>query len=208
MQTQSYKPANLDNKTVQKILGAALGCWTRAGYHGASLKEIADEAGVAKSLLHYHFASKEHLLIELQSVYSRQVAASVRKRLATETPSLEAGLKALDQVWDAIVATRAQFPFALEVWRASLNNEAVRERMHEFEEELLGLFKEGVVTALGPVAGQLRLPPDRLAEMLQVALCGFELRLFINPDVARLRRVYDDFKMLVQLALLPQGGPS
>ncbi|HEY7956089.1 MAG: TetR/AcrR family transcriptional regulator [Polyangia bacterium] len=198
-----YKPVNLDNQTVQRILDAALACWTRDGYHGASLKEIADEAKVAKSLLHYHFASKEHLLIELQAVHSRRVAAEVRRRLSTVTPSVATALGALDQVWDAIVATRDQLPFALEVWRASLQNRAVRARLEAFEAELFSLLREGIELGLGPLAGRLSLPPPRLAALLQVALDGFSLRLFLDPDVRRLRRTFDDFKMLIALALEP-----
>src|SRR4051812_11390598 len=133
MQTQSYKTPNLDNKTVRKILEAALVCWTREGYHGASLKEIADQAGGAKSLLHYHFESKEHLLIELQSVHCRQIARNVRERLLTQAPSFDAALSAMDHVFDAMIEIRDQFPFALEVWRASVQNAAVRERMRAFE---------------------------------------------------------------------------
>jgi AcrR family transcriptional regulator len=203
MPQRKLKRVNLDNQTVQRILASALSCWSRDGYHGASLQQIADAAGVAKSLLHYHFASKEHLLIELQSEYSRRVALGVRARLAMSTPSVDSAFVALDQVWDAIVATRHQFPFALEVWRASLHNAAVRERLSEFECEISALFEEGIELALGSLRGPLALPAARMAEMLQVVLGGFELRLFLNPDIKRARRVFDDFKKLVQLAVAP-----
>jgi AcrR family transcriptional regulator len=201
----NYKPANLDNKSVQRILASALTCWTRDGYHGASLKDVADEAGVAKSLVHYHFASKEHLLLELQSEYSRKTAAQIRERLAEAGQSIESGLRALDLVWDAVVETRGQFPFSLEVWRASLSNPAIRRRLVEFDHEILALFREGVAMTLGPFASRLRLPPDRIAEILQVALGGFELRLFLIKDVTHLRRVYEDFKTLALAGLLPDG---
>src|SRR5690349_9501571 len=112
----AYKPANLENKSVQRILRAALDRWSRDGYHGASLKDIATEAGVAKSLVHYHFESKEHLLIELQADWCRRVARNVRERMAAGPPSLDSALASFDQVWNALVATRQQFRFALEVW--------------------------------------------------------------------------------------------
>jgi len=209
MMVEHLKSVNLDNKTVRRILAAALDCWTRDGYHGASLMKIAEQAGVAKSLLHYHFSSKEHLLVELQAVYFRRVAADVRARLATRTPSIDSALQTMDQVFEIIVESQTHFPFALEVWRASLHSPEVRARIVEFERDILGLFREGVIAALGPLAGRLRLSPDRLAELLQVVFGGFELRLFLVPDVERLRRVFEDFKMLVQLGVLaPQPGGS
>jgi AcrR family transcriptional regulator len=202
MQSKARKAVNLDNATVQRILAAALERWTRDGYHGASLKDIAERAGVAKSLLHYHFASKEHLLIELQAVHSRRVAEAVRARLAARGPSPEGALEALDQLWDAIVATSGQLPFALEVWRASLQSPAVRARLVEFDREIRGHLAECVRLALGPMARGLPLDPDRLAALLHVALSGFELRLFLDRDARALRRVFADLKELLAATLL------
>ncbi|HJZ86992.1 MAG TPA: helix-turn-helix domain-containing protein [Polyangia bacterium] len=200
--TAPLKPVNHDNKSVQRILAAALSCFGQRGYHAASLKEIAAEAGVAKSLLHYHFASKEHLLIELEAIYYRQIAQAVRARLATRAPSVEGALDALDQVWDAIVATRSQFPFALEIWRAALSNPAIKERLDAFQAEMLELVEEGVSSALGPLAAQLKLPPARLAALLQLVFQGVSLQLYLTAQVAPVRRTFEDFKQLVR-GLLP-----
>src|SRR5262245_24305808 len=154
------RPVNHENKSVQRILAAALACWSRQGYHGTSLKQIAAEAGVAKSLLHYHFSSKEHLLIELEALYYRHIAQAVRAGLDARAPSPEAALDAMDQVWDALVATRKQFPFALEIWRAATSNPGVKERLDAFQNEMLGLVRSGVLSALGPFAAQLKMPAE------------------------------------------------
>ena len=200
------RPVNHENRTVQKILEAALVVWSRDGYHGSSLQDIADEAGVAKSLLHYHFASKEHLLIELQSVHFRGVAEAVRARLATRPPSLDSALTALDEVWKALVASRRQFAFVLEVWRASLQSPAIRRRLLDFDREIGALLADGMKRALGPLAPALALPPARLAGLLQVALAGFCLRLFETDDPARLRVTFNDFKLLVRGVLTTPSG--
>lgn len=197
MQTEPYKSVNLQNKTVQRILDAALVVWTRAGYHRASLKEIADEAGVAKSLLHYHFASKEHLLIELQAAWCHRIARGVRAKLAAGSPSLETAMAGLDQVWMAMVATRASFPFAFEVWREAERSPAIRARMVEFDREIRGLLADGFALTLGPLASRMLLPVDRMAALLQAILDGFALRLFVEEDIAAVRRVFEDFKLML-----------
>jgi AcrR family transcriptional regulator len=200
------RSVNLENKSVRRILEAALRCWSRNGYHGASLKEIAAEAGVAKSLLHYHFASKEHLLVELQAHHNRQVAEAVRERLATRPPSIEHALAALEELWGALLATRNQLPFAIEVWRASLSNPAVRERLNAFHAEMQTMMHEGIVSALGPLADHMTIPPERLAPLIQVALEGFWLHLWLTRDDARLKAVYQDFKTLIMCTLHPQAA--
>jgi AcrR family transcriptional regulator len=206
MHIEQHKPANLDNKTVRRILGAALKLWSTKGIHGASLRDVAAEAGVAKSLLHYHFASKEHLLLELQDQYFLKVASEVRARLATRRPSVASGLETMDQVFDIVVKWQQSFPFALEIWRASLESAEVRARLVEFELKMQGLFQEGVMSALGPLTGRLRVTPEQLADVLHVAFTGFELRLFLTPDVDRLRRAFEAFKLMVLGVFAPEQG--
>ena len=208
MSDVAYKPANLENKSVQRILRAALDLWSRDGYHGASLKDIAAEAGVAKSLVHYHFASKEHLLIELQADWCRRVARNVRERMAAGPPSLASALASFDQVWDALVATRNQFLFSLEMWRQSATNPAVHRRLVEFDREIAALCAEGLTVTLGPLAGSLSLPIDRAAAIVQVVLDGLGFRLFLEDDVDAVHRTFVDIRSLLVAALLPGGAPS
>jgi len=200
-----FKSVNLENKSVRKILRSAQDLWTRDGYHGASLQEIASAAGVAKSLVHYHFESKEHLLIELQADWCHRVARAIRARLAATPPSSAAAFAALDQIWEAMVLTRAQFPFAIELWRQSVTSPSVRERLRAFDRELLALYVEGLHSTLGPLAGRLALPPERAAALIQAVLDGIGLRLFLEDDVGAVRQTFDDAKSLIVTALLPGG---
>jgi AcrR family transcriptional regulator len=203
----AYKSATLENKSVQRILRAALERWSRDGYHGASLKDIATEAGVAKSLVHYHFESKEHLLIELQADWCRRVARNVRERMAAGPPSLDSALAAFDQVWNALVATRQQFRFALEVWRQSASNPAIHRRLVEFDREIAAMCAEGLAVTLGPLAGELTLPLDRAAALVQVVLDGLSFRLFLEDDVDAVHRTFVDIRSLLVAALLPGAAP-
>lgn len=47
--------------TRQTILAAAERVFSQKGFHGANLREIGEQAGVPKSLLHHHFGSKRDL---------------------------------------------------------------------------------------------------------------------------------------------------
>jgi AcrR family transcriptional regulator len=50
-----------DNRS--KILHAAFTVLSRQGYENTSIKEIAEEAGVAQGLVHYYFKSKQQLVL-------------------------------------------------------------------------------------------------------------------------------------------------
>lgn len=49
--------------TRERILEAAFTVLSREGYENASIKQIAEEAGVAQGLVHYHFKSKQQLVL-------------------------------------------------------------------------------------------------------------------------------------------------
>ena len=46
-----------------KILEAAFAVLGRDGYENVSIKDIAEEAGVAQGLVHYYFKSKQQLVL-------------------------------------------------------------------------------------------------------------------------------------------------
>ena len=49
------------NKTKKLIFEAAIKTFSKSGYNGTTMDEIALEAGVAKGTLYYHFKSKEEI---------------------------------------------------------------------------------------------------------------------------------------------------
>ena len=51
--------------TKEKILNSAIKIFIENGYSGARMRDIADEAGINKGLLHYYFKSKNALFIEV-----------------------------------------------------------------------------------------------------------------------------------------------
>ena len=72
-----------------RILSGAAACFGRCGYRGASMSAIAREAGVAKSLLHYHFESKEQLFIDVQLGLFRGLLHRVRGLVGEGKGSVE-----------------------------------------------------------------------------------------------------------------------
>lgn len=50
-------------KTSERILQAAFTVLSKQGYENTSIKDIAEEAGVAQGLVHYHYKSKQLLVL-------------------------------------------------------------------------------------------------------------------------------------------------
>lgn len=91
-----------------RILAAALRVFAREGFSGASVQAIADEAGVAKPLIHYHHASKDTLwqaAIGAAFAAQQRELEQFRAQLATTT-----GDDALRAVARQLVQFATEFP--------------------------------------------------------------------------------------------------
>jgi AcrR family transcriptional regulator len=67
----------LPTDTREKILQAAFTALSRDGYENTSIKEIAEEAGVAQGLIHYYFKSKQMLVLAVLQFVCRKMELGV-----------------------------------------------------------------------------------------------------------------------------------
>ncbi|MCV7300989.1 TetR/AcrR family transcriptional regulator [Mycobacterium barrassiae] len=68
-------------QTRERILGAAIAEFKLAGMSGADVNSIAAAAGVAHGTFFFHFPSKEHVLLELESREEARMAADFARFL-------------------------------------------------------------------------------------------------------------------------------
>src|ERR687885_366140 len=79
------------------ILDAALEVFSRHGYNGASIDEIAGAAGISKALIYEHFPSKKDLHVSLLERHVQEIFDRLAESAATSEPGevrLRAGVDA------------------------------------------------------------------------------------------------------------------
>jgi AcrR family transcriptional regulator len=101
----------------QVILAAAEEVFARAGYHGASLDEIAHTAGVSKALIYEHFDSKRDLHASLLEDH----VAEIFRRLQANADSEATGEERLRGGVDAFLSFVEEHR---EAWRALFRDAA------------------------------------------------------------------------------------
>src|SRR5947208_2340645 len=67
------EPKKMPTDTREKILHAAFDVLSREGYENTSIKQIAEEGGVAQGLVHYYFKSKQRLVMEVLQFVCQKV---------------------------------------------------------------------------------------------------------------------------------------
>ena len=90
------RPQPGDATSREQLLTAAARVFARAGYHGASMSEIAAEAGFSKGALYWSFASKEELFFALLDELDEQLRALIAASASQErTGELSRGISAV-----------------------------------------------------------------------------------------------------------------
>jgi AcrR family transcriptional regulator len=132
----------------------ALDLFTRQGFDGTSLRQIAEELGLTKAALYYHFESKDDILLALH-MRLHEFGREALLEMAEGPITLEQWGKLLDEMVDASLAQRQLFLMhernqaALE----KLHNEA-----HEAEhEDLQNQFRLVLADTRIPIEDRVRM---------------------------------------------------
>ena len=165
----------------EEIVAAAAEVYAVAGYHGASLREIAKRAGTSHAGLLYYFPNREALLAAVLERRDEQDSAR-----NPADPGEPPGLVALRYMID-LAAHNQQHPGIVELY-VRLAAEAIADGhpAHEYFTEHYRLARDYIhrsFTALAE-AGQLRDGIDpRVAAVGFIALMdGLQVQWLTNPD--------------------------
>ena len=114
----------------------AVGCstapkpsWLRSGFHGASVEEIAREAGATTGALYSNFAGKEDLFLAL---FEERIAADVGdySQIVAAGTTIEEQARGAADRWMAILRERPDyFPLLIEFCVYAIREPALRERL-------------------------------------------------------------------------------
>jgi AcrR family transcriptional regulator len=107
-------PAPLRRET---ILAAAEEVFARSGYHGASLDDVAQAAGISKALIYEHFASKRELHASLIGAHVEEIFRRLQANAA-------AGLTGEERLRGGIDAFLSFVEEHREAWRALFRDAA------------------------------------------------------------------------------------
>jgi AcrR family transcriptional regulator len=114
--------AHETNSTRERILDVALDLFLAQGYDGTSLRQIAEQLGVTKAALYYHFQSKEDILLALH-MRIHDFGKEALDSLDDEPMTIERWGQLLDQVVDQMLAQRKLFLM-------HQRNQAAMEKLH------------------------------------------------------------------------------
>jgi len=189
------------NPRVVQILDAASRCFSRKGFSGTTIQEIAREAGLTKSMIHYYFENKQALIQELQAFVYERHFRRVEQRLADMGDNLHG--RAYDALWQTfeIVKDKQFLRLQLELLSEAGRDPSVMKRMGILQARSRQLTTEGALRVLGDHTAQLPVHPEALGTLIASVLHGLRVLEYVEGERAHVDDAYQVFVGLMLLAM-------
>jgi AcrR family transcriptional regulator len=172
----------LSSGRARRIVAAMREAVGEHGIAGATFERVAAKAGVSRGLLHYHFGTKERLLVHVLR-HDVELRVAALDRALAPTRNLDEVISVMiASLEDALTARPGPYALTFELFGAGRQNEEIRRELAAHYERVRGhvaeLFRqkerEGVVS--------LRYQPDAVVSYLMAAAEGIALQMLSDPD--------------------------
>jgi AcrR family transcriptional regulator len=184
--------------TRERLLAAARSAFARSGFHGASVEEIASEAGFSTGALYSNFDGKEDLFLVLMEreidKHQREIAEAVRAQA-----SMSARARGGAQQWMTMIDREPELLLLfMEFWAYGVRDARMRPRVAEQFARVRVLLTQLIVDGVRDFDLELDMPAEHLAVVIDALADGIARQKLADPDA-----VPDDLMGKVLALLLP-----
>jgi AcrR family transcriptional regulator len=169
--------------TRTRLLEAAARVYAREGFAGATLDDVAREAGLTKGALYGHFGSKNNLLVALiEEHLAAEIATQVSLFDRDET-TWKRPFSGSDRWMEELDETPEAFQLLVEFWLAATRDEDMRERVANGFEAVRQMFSGFISTSASDA--DLDISPQGTGHFADVSLAlslGMAMVHAVDPD--------------------------
>ncbi|MFD0712264.1 TetR/AcrR family transcriptional regulator [Paenibacillus sp. GCM10027626] len=182
----------------EQIIDAAYKVMSAKGYEKASIKDIAQEAGIAPGLVHYYFRNKEEILTELLMSASKQYTTAMQT-LQSSVPPAEIAKAALNEPKERVEQQPEWYMLRYELFALGLRDPNISPGVND----LLENARNGISDILQKIFGSSQEETASIAAILVACFDGLALQKLLNPEFD-LERAYSQLeKMASSLKYTP-----
>lgn len=188
--------------TIERILDATVAVVADRGLDETTMKMIAERAGVSKSLLHYHFQSKEELLVQALNYMARYVVGQARTGESCSDRSVERAVAEAREAFGRLQSDATRLSFFTAMYAGGIHSYRLAlemQRFHQQEEELI----QGLIhRSMGPEAEQkLNLGIGQTIRLVQTVIIGLTILRSLGADQSESMACFDDLLFLLTAPL-------
>ncbi len=169
-------------QTRERLLGAARTVFARRGYHGASVEEIAAEAGYSTGALYSNFDGKQALFLTLlereTEEHAREIEEAVRER-----DSIAERARGGAARWMAMIEREPELQLLfMEFWAYAGRDPNVRRQVAESFARAREVLTRLIVDGARDFELELELPAEQLAIAIDALADGIARQKMADPE--------------------------
>ena len=163
----------------------ALDLFTEQGFDGTSLRQIAEQLGVTKAALYYHFESKDSILMALH-LRLHEFGKDALLRMGEGPVTLELWGELLDQIVDQMLAQR-------KIFLMHERNQAALEKLHRNDhdaehEDIQNRCRQVLADIRTPLEDRVRMAASMGVVFSSLFLSGDAFSSTTNEELGNLLR--------------------
>jgi AcrR family transcriptional regulator len=168
--------------TRERLLAAARGVFARRGFHGASVEEIASEAGFSTGALYSNFDGKQDLFLVLMEreidEHAREIADAVRERA-----SIGERARGGARQWMTMIDREPELLLLfMEFWAYGVRDPDVRPKVAERFAQMRQVLTRLIADGVREFDLELALPAEQLAVAIDALADGIARQKLADPD--------------------------
>ncbi|MHB8681379.1 MAG: TetR/AcrR family transcriptional regulator [Acidimicrobiales bacterium] len=203
MAVERWTPERRRELTRTALIEAASQVFARRGFYGASLDEIAETAGFTRGAIYKNFEDKEGLFLAAVDRHNELNLAAFSEWFEQAPADASLDADELAGAFRQIVARDPDwFALDLEARLYALRHPDFRERYVAQAREMTGAVARFIDDLAKTGGWEMRMPPEHLARIVEVASEGFLAWAFLDPDEGELFRSF--FDLLLSAIVAPE----
>ncbi len=208
MQTARMTREQSRANTRERLLRAARSVFARSGFHGASVEEIASEAGFSTGALYSNFSGKEDLFLVLMEreidEYAREIADAVRPR----TSVAERATGGARQWMTMIERDPEVLLLFMEFWAYGVRDARVRPKIAARFARVRELLTTLIADGVREFDLELDIPAEQLAVAIDALADGIARQKLADPDAVPDELMGRVLSLLLAGATRPAGAAA
>src|SRR5437764_2786290 len=194
-----------DNRSVRdKILAAAVQLFAEYGYHAATMRDIAQIAGIQAASIYYHYPSKQALLVEIMESHMRQLNANLERIVSKPHKVQQCLYEAIANHIHLHTTYKSEF-FIIDTEIRALegkNRSFIVAMRDQYEALLQSLLLEGIEQ------GILRRTDVKVSSYAIIAMCTEVAKWFRPGGRLSVQQVIDIYSQMVTEGMLLARVPA
>jgi len=169
-------------QTRERLLSAARSVFARSGFHGASVEEIASEAGFSTGALYSNFDGKEDLFLALMEREIEEHAREITEAVTARASISERAAGGARQWMTTIEREPELLLLFMEFWAYGVRDPQMRPKVAERFAQMRQVLTRLIADGVREFDLELALPAEQLAVAIDALADGIARQKLAVPD--------------------------